>query len=346
MSDDDDVFYDHVSTPPNSPSTPFEHLAFSGLPSSPMQPGVPSQHAPSQDLWVLPIGNDGSVACGVFLLLARRHVPGDVHPTLHLALCALHMLWASVDDASPTAVARQSFLRLATKGAVSLTNSSDAATVPSHEPCPMRRLASICHGPRANTIVRVDTEGLTGVTAIAAFFLFSCSNLLSVNLRGLKNVDKIGAHFLAGCWKLKVVDLAPLARVKAIGDWFISFCVSLTSIDLAPLAQLTTLPVGFLSGCYSLQSLDCRPLRSVINVGALFLFSCAALRELNVSSFATVARVAGTFLYRCTALRHVDLSSMTNVTELHELLLLHGHQLESLVRPDRGELATVAIAGF
>ena len=195
--------------------------------------------------WVHPIGNDVSVACGVFLLLARRHVSGDVHPTQDLADCMLHMVWASVDDASPMAVARQSFRRLATKGSVSLTNSSGAATVP-HWDSPIRRLDRICHGPRANTIVRVDTEGLVGVTAIGAFFLDGCCSLLRVNLRGLKNVATIGNRFLQCCRALKAVDLAPLARVKAIGECFMVNCESLTSIDLAPLAQLTKLPCDFL----------------------------------------------------------------------------------------------------
>ena len=166
-----------------------------------------------EDDLVHPIGNDGSVACGVFLLLARRHVSGDVHPTQDLALCMLHMLWASVDNASPMTVARQSFLRLATKGAVSLTNASGAATVPSHKDSPIRRLASICHGPRASTIVRIDTEGHTGVTAIGDDFLDSCCNLLSVNLRGLNNVVAIGGSFLD-------VDLNPRCLVAFLSVVF------------------------------------------------------------------------------------------------------------------------------
>ena len=106
--------------------------------SMPGNAGKPSKRAREQtateeDDWVQPIGNDASVACAVFLLLARRHVPGDVHPTLDHALCALHMVWASVDEASPMEVARQSFLRLATPGAVSLTNVKGEPTVPVHD---------------------------------------------------------------------------------------------------------------------------------------------------------------------------------------------------------------------
>ena len=299
-----------------------------------------------EDDWVHPIGNDGSVACGVFLLLARRHVPGDVHPTLDLAVCALHMVWASVDDRSPTEVAKQSLLRLATAGAVSLTNVKGKASVSMLYGSPICNLSSICHGPRANVVVRVDTEGLTGVTAIGNGFLYHCRSLRVVNLRGLVNVTRIGHTFLFGCSELKAVDLAPLARVTRIETCFLHDCKSLVAIGLAPLYQLTELPSWFLSGCSSLRSLDCRPLRRVTTIERRFLLDCTALQELNVSSFATVKRIGKSFLHNCPALRSLDLSAMTNVANLNEAYLLNRHQLESLARPETGELATAAIAGL
>ena len=284
----------------------------------------------------------------MFLLLARRHVPGDVHPTQDLALCALHMVWASVDDATLVKVARQSFLRLATPGAVSLTNVEGNATVasPWRATSPFIYLSSICHGPRANVIVRVDTEGLTGVTAIGAGFLAGCRSLRVVNLRGLVNVADIFDDFLAGCSELQSVDLAPLARVTEIGESFLYNCCSLTAIDLAPLSQLTTLSTAFLSDCSSLQSLDCRPLRSVTTIDSDFLEGCTTLQELDMSSFATVSLIDGGFLANCIALRSLDLSSMTNVTEFDAYGFLHSHQLESLFRPETGELATADIDGL
>ena len=317
-----------------------------------MQSAKPVKRAREQrteeDDWVHPIGNDASVACVVFLLLARHHVPGDVHPTLDLAQCALHMVWASVDESSPTAVARQSFLRLATPGAVRLTNVNRNATVPSPWPTnsPFRSLWSICQGPRANVIVQVDTQGLTGVTEIGDNFLYECSSLRTVNLRGLAHVSRVGGFFLADCSELKVLDLAPLARVTAIRSCFLSRCASLTALDLAPLSQLTELPDEFLTNCSSLQSLDCRPLRSVTAIGTGFLAGCSALHELDVSSFAAVTRIDEGFLHYCPALRSLDLSAMANVTEVDTDDLLGDHQLESLVRPEMGELATAAIAGL
>jgi hypothetical protein len=251
-----------------------------------MQSGKPA----AEDDWVHPIGNDGSVACGVFLLLARRHVPGDVHPTCDLAMGALHMLWASVDDASPVEEARQSFQRLPTAGAVRLTNVQERVTVPARVAArvgtcsPFHELESICHGPRANVIVRVDTEGLTGVTEVGTHFLAGCLSLRVVNLRGLVNVTRIGNSFMHGCAELQAVDLAPLSRVRAIGEFFMARCASLTALDVSPLSMLATLPKGFLLGCSSLQSLDCRPLRSVEQVGSCFLCCCAALQELQASS--------------------------------------------------------------
>ena len=324
------------------------------------------QTATEEDDWVHPIGNDASVACSVFLLLARRHVPGDVHPTCDLAMRALHMVWASVDDAMSKEEARQSFLRLATPGALSLTNVNGKAIVASSEDSafsdlssiaddesivppadsPFCDLPSICHGPRANVIVRVDTEALTGVTVIGDAFLFGCSSLRAVNLRGLVNVAGIGDNFLRSCRELKAVDLAPLAHVTEIGQSFLSRCSSLTAIDLAPLSQLTELPYGFLRCCSSLQSLDCRPLRNVTTIEEFFLEDCTALQELDVSSFATVSTVGYTFLAGCPALHRLDLSAMTNVTKLYEDFLLDDHQLESLELPDVGALATADIAGF
>ena len=293
-----------------------------------------------EDDWVHPIGNDGSVACGVFLLLARRAVPGHVHPTQDLAMSALHMLWASVDVASSIEVARQSFQRLATAGALRLTNASRTHQVPT------RSRSWIGDGLRAIVIVRVDTEGLTGVTEIGDGFLYNCHSLLTVNLRGFKEVTTVGSSFLCDCLKLKAVDLAPLARVTRLGDSFLLGCRTLTALDLAPLSQLTTLPMAFLADCTSLQSLDCRPLRSVAGVAGCFLFHCTALQELNVLSFNTVTEVGTYFLSDLPALRRLDLSSMANVTELYNKGLLGNHQLVSLTRPETGELATAAIAGF
>ena len=235
-----------------------------------------------EDDWVHSIDNDGSVACGVFLLLARRHVSGDVHPTQDLAMCALHMVWASVDDQSPRERARQSFLRLTTSDAVSLTNVRGNATVPSPWPAgpAFRSLSSICHGPRANIIVRIDTEALTGVTEIGNAFLLDCSSLRLVNLRGVLNVARIGGDFLSGCSELKAVDLVPLARVTQVGEDFLADCGSLSAIDLAPMSQLTTLSPEFLFNCSSLQSVDCPPLRSVTTIESGFLEGCTALQEL------------------------------------------------------------------
>ena len=301
---------------------------------------------PEEDDWVRPIGNDGSVACGVFLLLAVRHVSGDVHPTCDLAMCALHMLWASVDDASPWEVAKQSFCRLATPGALRLTNVNGNAIVSSVGAATFRELSSICHGPRANVIVRVDTEALTGVTEIGDYFLWRCGSLVSVILRGLAGVTTVGDSFLRGCIGLKAIDLAPLSRVTTVGDWFLDGCSSLTAIDVAPLSRLTALPCGFLHGCTSLQSLDCRPLRSVTTIGPELLCSCAALQQLDVSSFSTVTKIGQLFLCSCPALRHLDLSSMANVSKLIAPGLLAGHGLESLIRPATGALATAAIKGF
>ena len=334
-----------------------------------MQSGKPA----AEDDWVHPIGNDGSVACGVFLLLARRHVPGDVHPTCDLAMGALHMLWASVDDASPVEEARQSFQRLATAGAVRLTNVQERVTVPARvrTRSPFQKLKSICHGPRANVIVRVDTEGLTGVTVIGDNFLSDCTSLRVVNLRGLVNVTRIGDCFMSDCHTLQAGDLAPLSRIKAIGECFMVGCESLTALDVSPLSRLTTLPNGFLCGCKSLQSLECRPLRSVTTIGAdflthcaalqelnvssfasvtqignCFLTGCAALQELNVSSFASVTQIGECFLATCPALRTLDLSAMTEVDILSDVGLLHDHQLQSLIRPETGEFATAAVGGL
>ena len=335
-----------------------------------LQAEVAARKQAEDDDWVHPIGNDASVACGVFLLLARRHVPGDVHPTQDLAMCALHMVWASVDDAMAKKVARQSFLRLATPGALSLTNVNGSAMASSFG-SPFVDVSSICHGPRANVIVRVDTEGLTGVTEIDDDFLRECKSLRAVNLRGLVNVTRIGDCFLQrcesltavdlaplgcvteigycfmdGCRELQAVDLAPLVSVTEIDTSFMAGCAALTAIDLAPLSQVTITLGEFLCGCTSLQSLDCRPLRSATTIEGGFLHSCTSLRQLDVSSFATVTRISDAFLANCPALRTLDLSSMTNVAELNSYELLRGHQLESLVRPETGELATAAIDGF
>ena len=303
---------------------------------------LPREQPAEEDDWVHPIGNDGSVACGVFLLLARRHLSGDVHPTQDLALCALHMLWASVDVSSPSQVARQSFQRLATPGALRLTNVERNAIV---LPSISSHLRQICLRPRANVIVRIDTEALTGVTEIGDGFLSGCSSLRVVNLRGLKNVTRIGLGFLYGCRALPAVDLAPLSRVEAIRACFMSACQSLKSIDLAPLSRLTTLPPEFLRGCSSLQSLDCSPLRSVTCLERGFVGGCTALQELNVSSFGSVTEIGGGFLADCSALLSLDLSSLANVTELGDDELRLG-QLESLIRPEMGVLATAPIARF
>ena len=112
---------------------------------------APHKVPEEEDDWVHPIGNDGSVACGAFLLLAARQVSGDVHPTCDLAMCALHMLWASVDDASPWEVAKQSFCRLATPGALRLMNVNGNAIVSSVHAAPFRDLSSICHTARERT---------------------------------------------------------------------------------------------------------------------------------------------------------------------------------------------------
>ena len=309
-----------------------------------------AEQPPKVDDWVHPIGNDGSVACGVFLLLARRHVPGDVHPTCDLAMRALHMLWSAVDDASPVAVAYQSFQRLSTAGAVRLTNVEGRARVAegsgSKPFSPFQQLESICHGPRASVIVRVDTEGLTGVTEIGSHFLSVCTNLRAVNLRGLINVTCIGNGFMFCCGELQAVDLAPLSCVSAIGQYVMVGCRSLTALDVSPLSRLTTLPRGFLNDCTSLQSLDCRPLRGVTTIGRHFLAGCAALQELNVSSFASVTQIGDSFLGYCPALRTLDLSAMTEVDVLNDDELLYDHQLQSLIRPETGELATARIDGF
>ena len=307
-----------------------------------------AQQPAEDDDWVHPIGNDGSVACGVFLLLARRHVPGDVHPTCDLAMRALHMLWASVDDASPVAVARQSFQRLATAGAVRLTNVQGRATVPARSDALslFQTLESICQGPRANAIVRVDTEGLTGVTEIGTHFLAGCTSLRVVNLRGLVYVTCIGDSFMESCRELQEVDLAPLSRVRAIGEFFMVECASLTALDVTPLSNLTALPWGFLYDCSSLQSLDCRPLRGVTTISGRFLGGCAALQELDMSAFASVTRIDGCFLAGCPALRTLNLSAMTEVDRLIDVGLLQDHQLQSLIRPETGELAIARIAGF
>ena len=172
-----------------------------------------------------------------------------------------------------------------------------------------------------------------------------------MNLRGLVNVTRIGDSFLDGCSELKAPDLAPLAGVTAIGGWFLCSCSSLTAIDLAPLSRLTIVPLRFLSRCYSLQSLDCRTLRSVTIIQMGFLQSCMGLQELDVSSFTSVTRIEEGFLDNCpalrildlSALRRLDLSAMTHVTKRDSNYLLHDHQLESLVRPETGELATAAI---
>jgi hypothetical protein len=241
------------------------------------------------------IGNDASVACGVFLQLARRHVPGDVHPTVDLAQCALHMVWASVDESSPIEVAQRSFQRLSTKGALTLTNRALAPKVSSAYP--FRYLSKICHRwTRANVLVRIDTEGLTGVTEIDRDFLRECKSLRAVNLRGLVNVTRIGDSFLCDCESLTAVDLAPLAGVTLVGEWFLAGCRGLKAVDLASLANVTRIGAGFLCDC--------------------------------------------------PALRRLDLSAMSNVVEVDDDFLLDGHRLESLVRPDEGELATVAIDGF
>ena len=115
---------------------------------------------------------------------------------------------------------------------------------------------------------------------------------------------------------------------------------------MAPLSQLTELSTFFLNDCSSLQAVDCRPLRSVTTIERYFLGGCTALQELHVSSFATVTYIGYRLLHNCAALRIFDLSVMTNVTELHAYDLLGDHQLESLVRPETGELATATIAGF
>ena len=321
-----------------------------------MQPAKPVKRARAEqpfeeDDWVHPIGNDGSVACGVFLLLVRRHVPGDVHPTCDLATRALHMLWSSVDHASPVAVARQSFKRLATKGAVRLTNVQGRATVPLRffTYSSFQKLGSFCHGPRTNVIVRVDTEGLTGVTEIGTHFLDGCQRLRVVNLRGLVTVTCIGNCFMRDCCELRVVDLAPLSRVRAIGEYFMAGC-AMTALDVSPLSRLTALPGYFLASCSLLQSLDCRPLRSVTTIGGLFFARCASLQQLDVSSFASVTQIGNSFLagdfFLPPALRTLDLSAMTRVDVLDDGGLLHRHQLQSLIRPEAGELATARIRGF
>ena len=62
-------------------------------------------------------------------------------------------------------------------------------------------------------------------------------------------------------------------------------------------------------------------------------------------SFATVTRIDQRFLCACPALRRLDLCSMAHVDRLNVFDFLAHHQLESLARPDTGELATAATDG-
>ena len=303
------------------------------------------------------------MACHVLRLTLRSVAPTVFHSKLSLPDITLdsrvfkHLcLWSSVDDASPVAVARQSFQRLATPGALSLTNVNGNTTVPPlpnttvpppwPATSPFRDLSSICHSPRANDIVRVDTEGLSGVTEIGSYFLRACHSLRVLNPRGLVNVTRIGHCFMRSCDALQAVELAPLSRVRAIGDLFMAGCASLTALDVAPLSRLATLPSGFLLDCSLLQSLDCRPLRSVTTIGDIVLVRCTALQDLNVSSFASVTQIGDCFLHECSALRNLDLSAMTVVAVLNGAAVLDDHQLKSLIRPQTDELATAAIGGF
>ena len=278
------------------------------------------------------------MVCGLFFLLAAHsHVDGDVHPTRDLAMCALHMLWASVEV--NWACTDRVFHRLGPSGAICVTNRWAATVVPVR-----LHLDSMMASTALSfvKIVRFDSEGLTGVTTIGCNFLAECNALRRVNLRGFRDVTSIGNGFMRGCAELRDVDLAPLSQVTSVGEEFFAYCTRLRAIDLSPLACLTTLCSGFLNGSGVLY-VDCRPLGKVSHIGDYFLAQCPSLREVNLSSSSSVSKIGSNFLWACPSLHTLDLSALVNVTELHWYGLLKANNLWHLTRPAAGMLETARI---
>ena len=282
------------------------------------------------------------------------HDWNDVYPTAALFLLGNHMLPYTIDigagqavsprgheatnsGADPTASAgapyrdSQCVFALVTR----LVKPSALDAVPSLPWPPV--LGWHHHVMWCEHIVRVDTVGLTGVTAVGAHFLHDCRHLRAVSLRGLSCAGSIGDNFLQSCLSLESIDLSPLSAVTTVGNNFLSGCLALHAIEVAPLAQVAAVGPQFLAHC-GVRTVDLSPLTLLTVLPTGLLSTCLSLQSVHLRGQCAVGYIGNDVLFGCLSLRRIDLSAMVNVASIR-LNFLGGCPLERAILPVSGALA-------
>ena len=197
-----------------------------------------------------------------------------------------------------------------------------------------------------NTITDLDKSKITNltlgsispsITAIDSYFLYDCTNLVSLSLPDESNINQIGEHFLqnssiesinlkafgsvtsigkyflSGCEDLKALDLSQLSKLTAFTEDFAFACKGLTSVTFPSTCAATSIEDGFFWTCKSLETVDLRGLKNVLTIGNEFFYSCEALKNIDLSSLESVNKIGDSFMSDCIALESINLSVISPV---------------------------------